>query len=198
MRVLVVDDEPIIRMDVREMLEGMGHLVVGEAGDGATAVEMARSLRPDVVLMDIKMPGPVDGLQASRVIFEEEICPVVLLSAYSHEQLVDEASSIMGICGYLVKPIKEEDVAVALRLAVAMWLYYKGLKEENARLHRKLEEREWVELAKRVLRDKHGLGEAEAYRLIQRMSMDSRRSMGEVARAIVFASGIEDIALGRP
>lgn len=193
MRVLVVDDEPIIRMDIREILQEKNCIIVGEASDGETAVNLARNLRPDVVLMDIKMPGSIDGLEAAKIINEEEICPVVLLTAYSQYELVEEASSVVGIFGYLVKPIKEEDILPALNMAIAKWSSYKKLKEENNELKNKLESRKIIEIAKGIIMEKYNLSEKEAYKKMQKLSMDFRKNMVEIAKYIIINNKFDEI-----
>ncbi|KYO64159.1 ANTAR domain-containing response regulator [Thermovenabulum gondwanense] len=193
MRVLIVDDEPIIRMDIREMLQEKHCIIVGEASDGETAVNLARNLRPDVVLMDIKMPGSIDGLEAAKIINEEEICPVVLLTAYSQYELVEEASSVVGIFGYLVKPIKEEDILPALNMAIAKWSSYKKLKEENNELKNKLESRKIIEIAKGIIMEKYKLSEKEAYKKMQKLSMDFRKNMVEIAKYIIINNKFDEI-----
>lgn len=186
MRVLVVDDEPIIRMDLREMLLGFGLQVVGEAGDGLSALNLARSLRPDVVLMDVKMPGEMDGIACARRILEEGICPVVLLSAYSQRELLEEASSMVGLCGYLVKPVKEEDVLVTLRLAVSRWNALSRLREENDRLKGVLEERKLLERARGVLSERFGISQGEALALLERACEVWGVSLLQAARNVLL------------
>jgi response regulator NasT len=187
MRVLIVDDEPIIRMDLKEMLEEKGCIIIGEASDGETAVHLSRSMKPDVVLMDIKMPGKMDGLQAAKRITEEEICPTVLLTAYNQQELVKEAASTVGIFAYLVKPIKEEDVLPALNLAVAKWKNYKEIKKENRLLKTKLKNRKLIEIAKGILMEKYNISERDAYRKIQKLSMDYRTDMVKIAKDIIVS-----------
>ncbi|WP_213950646.1 ANTAR domain-containing response regulator [Tepidanaerobacter syntrophicus] len=187
MRVLVVDDEPIIRMDLVEILLDKNCTVVAEASDGKTAVNLARSIIPDVVLMDIKMPGDIDGMQAAKILIEEEICPVVLLTAYHHTELI-EASTAIGVFGYLVKPIKEDELYPALRVAVSKWEGMQKLKEENVDLKNKLEKRKIIEKAKGVLMDKYDMKEKDAYRKIQKMSMEKRTDMIEIAKSIILSS----------
>ncbi len=187
MRILVVDDEPIIRMDLIEILMENNCIIAAEAADGETAVNLARSVLPDVALMDIKMPGSIDGLEAARILIEDEICPVVLLTAYNQKELIEE-STIIGVFGYLVKPIKESEVYPALKVAVAKWLGIKKLKEENANLKNKLEKRKLIEVAKGILMDKYDMKEREAYRKIQRLSMEKRLDMIEVAKSIIISN----------
>lgn len=194
MRVLIVDDEPIIRMDLEEILEENECIIVGEASDGETAVHLTRSLRPDVILMDIKMPGKIDGLQAARIINDEEICPTVLLTAYNQQELIREAASTIGIFGYLVKPIKEEDVLPALNLAIAKWEAYKKIKKENELLKSRLENRKIIEMAKGILMEKYNIKEKEAYRRIQKLSMDYRKEMVKIAKDIILSNKFNEMA----
>jgi response regulator NasT len=160
---------------------------VAEASDGETAVNLARSVRPAVALMDIKMPGEMDGLDAAKVIIEEEICPVVLLTAYNQQELVEEASTV-GVYGYLVKPIKENEVFPAINVAIAKWAYLKKLKEENASLKDQLENRKIIDIAKGILMEKYNLKEKEAYRRMQKLSMNDRKGMAEIAKSIIVSN----------
>ncbi len=184
-RVIVADDESLIRMDLREMLTNLGYLVVGEVADGRSAVNQARELRPDVVIMDIKMPD-MDGIEAARVLTEERIAPVVLLSAYSQRELVQRAREA-GVVAYLVKPYREEELTPAIEVALARFAEFKDLQKQVSDLTEALETRKLVDRAKGILMDKQGLTEAEAFRKIQKMSMDNRKPMKEVAEAIILA-----------
>ena len=186
MRILVVDDEPIIRMDLKEILLENNCIVVAEASDGETAINLARSTMPDAVLMDIKMPGHMDGLEAARIIIEEEICPVVMLTAYNQKELIEQSTAV-GVYGYLVKPIKESEVYPALKVAVAKWMGLKQLKVENAELKDKLEKRKVIDIAKGILMDKYNMKERDAYRKIQRLSMEKRLDMSEIAKSIILS-----------
>ena len=186
MRIMVVDDEPIIRMDLIEILIEHNCIVVGEASDGETAVNLARATRPEAALMDIKMPGNVNGLQAAKTLIEEEICPVVLLTAYNQKELVEE-SSIIGVYGYLVKPIREDEIFPTLKVAIAKWTGMQKLKEENVNLRNKLERRKIVDIAKGILMDNYDMKEQEAYRRIQRLSMEKRLDMVDVAKNIILS-----------
>ena len=183
-RVVIADDESIICMDLREMLSNLGYLVVGEAGDGRSAVNLARELRPDVVLMDIKMPD-MDGIEAARVLTEERVAPVVLLTAFSQRDLVDRAKEA-GVVGYLVKPIQEADLAPAIEIALSRFQEFRELEREVDNLSDQLETRKLVDRAKGILMDTQGLTEAAAFRRIQKMSMNTRKSMKEIAQAIVL------------
>ena len=190
-RVVIADDESVICMDLREMLNNLGYLVVGEAGDGRSAVNLARELRPDVVLMDVKMPD-LDGIEAAKLLTEERIAPVVLLTAFSLRDLVERAKEA-GIVGYLVKPINEADLAPAIEIALARFVEFRELEKEVDNLQDRLETRKLVDRAKGILMDTQGLTEVAAFRRIQKMSMNTRKSMKEIAQAIILtheASGL--------
>lgn len=184
-RVIVADDESIVRMDLREMLDSLGYLVVGEAGDGESAVHLSRELRPDIVIMDIKMPG-MDGIDAGKILTEERIAPVLLLTAYSQQDLVDRAKDA-GVMAYIVKPFHEADLAPAIEVALRRWEEFRTLEREVEDLKEALETRKLVDRAKGILMDTQGLSEADAFRRIQKTSMDQRKPMKEVAEAIVLA-----------
>ncbi len=183
-RVVIADDESIICMDLREMLGNLGYLVVGEAGDGRSAVNLARELRPDVVLMDIKMPD-MDGIEAARILTGERIAPVVLLTAFSQKDLVERAKDA-GVVGYLVKPIQEADLAPAIEIALSRFREFRELEREVDDLQDQLETRKLVDRAKGILMDAQGLSEAAAFRRIQKMSMNTRKAMKEIAQAIIL------------
>ena len=184
-RILIADDESIIRLDLREMLTNLGYLVVGEAGDGQSAVNMARELKPDLVIMDIRMPN-LDGIEAAEILTEEKIAPVVLLTAYSQKDLVDRAKAA-GVVGYLVKPFKETDLSPAIEVALARFAEFKVLHQEVHDLQLALETRKLVDRAKGILMDTKNMTEAEAFRTIQTLSMNKRRPMKEVAEALIMA-----------
>jgi len=184
-RIVIADDESIIRMDLREMLTGLGYLVVAEAGDGVTAVNVAREVRPELVIMDIKMPE-MDGIEAARILTEERIAPVLLLTAFSQQELVRRAGEA-GVVGYLVKPFGETDLAPAIEIAITRFKEFRTLEREASDLRDTLETRKRVERAKGILMQTQGLSEADAFRKIQRLSMNSRKSMREVADAILLA-----------
>jgi AmiR/NasT family two-component response regulator len=184
-RVIVADDESIVRMDLREMLESLGYLVVGEAGDGESAIHLSRELKPNIVIMDIKMPG-MDGIEAGRLLTEERIAPVLLLTAYSQQDLVERAKEA-GVMAYIVKPFQEADLAPAIEVALRRWQEFRSLEQEVEDLKEALETRKLVDRAKGILMDTQGLSEADAFRRIQKTSMDQRKPMKEVAEAIVLA-----------
>lgn len=189
-RILICDDESLIRRDLREMLTGEGYLVVGEAKDGVSAMDMARKLTPDLVIMDIRFEGQdFDGIEAARVLTAEGIAPVLLLSAYSQRDLVERARSA-GVVGYLVKPFTEADLTPAIETALARFEEFTEVKRQAQDLHEALETRKLVDRAKGLLMDKRGMTEAEAFRRIQRLSMNYRKPMREVAEAIILAQQI--------
>jgi len=184
-RILIADDEPLIRLDLREMLQTLGYQVVGDASDGATAVKLARETHPDLVLMDIQMPE-LDGLEAARILTAENIAPVLLLTAYSQRELVERAQQA-GVVGYLVKPFRDSDIQPAIEVALARFEEFRALRTQMSTLEESLETRKIVDRAKGVLMDTQGLKEADAFRRIQKLSMDSRKSMRDVAEAILLA-----------
>lgn len=188
-RVLIADDETLLRMDLKEVLTSQGYLVVGEAGDGATAVNQAREMRPDLVIMDIRMPH-MDGLTAAKLINEEHLAPVVLLTAFSDQPLVEQAKNI-GVYNYLVKPLRESEVVPAIEVALARSRDSEQLKDQVEDLSEQLETRKLVGRAKGILMDRLGLSEADAYRRIQRVSMNTRKSMREVAEAMLLSYNVE-------
>src|SRR5919199_2370646 len=184
-RILVAEDEAISRMDLCEMLENLGYTVVGQAGDGVAAVDLARTLKPDLVVMDIKMPE-LDGIAAAETLAEERTVPVLLLTAYSDREFVDRAVDA-GVMGYLVKPFAEAQLKPAIEVALERWREVRQMQQDLAETKDTLETRKLVERAKGVLMDSQNLKEAEAFRRIQRLSMNSRKSMREVAEAILLA-----------
>jgi two-component system, response regulator PdtaR len=189
-RVIIADDESIIRMDLKEMLNGMGYQVVGEAGDGQTAVDLARQLNPDIVIMDIKMPG-MDGIEAARILTAEQIAPVLLLTAYSQKDLIEGAKEA-GVVAYLVKPFREAELAPAIEVALARFAEFRAVKAQVNDLQEAIETRKLVDRAKGVLMDTQGLKEADAFRKIQKMSMNTRKSMREIAEAVLLAKEVEN------
>jgi response regulator NasT len=189
LRLVIADDESIIRMNLKETLVGLGYLVVGEAGDGVSVINLARELRPDLVVMDIKMPK-LDGIQAAKVLTEERIAPVLLLTAYSDRELVDRARDA-GVVSYIVKPFRDGELLPAIEIALARYAEFREMDKEINNLKESLETRKLVDRAKGVLMDTQGLKEQEAFRKIQQLSMNSRKSMREVAQAILLTAQIE-------
>jgi len=182
-RVLVAEDDALIRLDLVECLSEEGYVVVGEAGDGEQAVELAERLRPDIVIMDVKMPK-MDGIDAASIIAERRIAPVVILTAFSQRELVERARDA-GAMAYLVKPFGRRDLVPAVELAVSRFRELTALETEVAGLAERLETRKAVERAKGLLMARHGLTEPEAFRWIQRNAMDRRTTMKAVAQAVI-------------
>jgi len=188
LRVLVADDDPIIRLDLKQMLQSMDYEVVGEAGDGYEAVNLAITLRPDICVLDIKMPIK-DGITAVTELLAGEIAPAILLTAYSDRELINRAKEA-GAFAYLVKPFKPGDLPPAIEVAVTRYRQWLDVNHQVSDLEDRLETRKLIEKAKGVLIEKHGLSEADAYRKIQQSSMNARKSMKEVAEAILIAETI--------
>ena len=182
-RILVAEDEAIIRLDLAEMLTEAGYDVVGQASNGEQAVTMTRDLAPDLVIMDVKMPV-LDGITAAERIGAERICPVVMLTAFSQTELVERARDA-GVMAYVVKPFTAADVTPAIDIALSRWGELKALESEIADLGDRLETRKAVDRAKGVLMTKLKITEAEAFRWIQKTAMDQRMGMREVAEAVV-------------
>jgi two-component system, response regulator PdtaR len=189
-RVLVAEDEALIRLDLVEMLKEEGYDVVGEAGDGETAVALATDLRPDLVIMDIKMPV-MDGIEAARLIAEARIAPVVILTAFSQRDLVERARDA-GAMAYLVKPFNKGDLVPAIEVAASRYTELSALEKEVGDLQQRLETRKRVERAKGVLMTAHGMSEPAAFRWIQRTAMDRRVTMRDVADRILSDLAGED------
>ncbi len=182
-RVLIAEDEALIRLDLKEMLEEEGYDVVGEAGDGDSAVRLARELRPDLVMLDVKMPV-LDGIAAAEQIAGDRIAAVVILTAFSQRELVERASAA-GAMAYLVKPFAAHDLVPAIEMALSRFSEIVALEGEVAGLADRLEARKVIERAKGVLMTETGMTEPEAFRHIQRAAMDRRTSMREIAAHVV-------------
>jgi AmiR/NasT family two-component response regulator len=183
LRVLIADDEAVIRLGLRTMLEEMGHQVVGMAADGPSAVRLAAKEQPDLAVLDIKMPD-MDGLEVAEAITAKRRIPVLMLTAYSDRELVERAAKL-AVMAYLVKPVKEADLGLAIELAMARFEEWRALEQEAASLKEAMATREVVDRAKKVLMQRDGLTEHEAFLSIQRRSRNSRRTMREVAEAIL-------------
>ena len=188
LRILIADDESIIRLDLKKILESMGHKVVAEAGDGRTTIELARENELDLAILDIKMPE-VDGLDAAKTIAEEKICPVLLLTAYSQQDFIDRAKEA-SVFGYLVKPFKEADLLPAMEIAISRYRETEALEQEIGTLQDKFETRKLLDRAKGLLMEKRGMKEQEAFRWIQTQSMNTRKSMREIAEAIILTQDV--------
>lgn len=182
-RVLVAEDEALIRLDLVELLTDEGFEVIGQASDGEEAVKLARELRPDLVIMDVKMPR-MDGIAAAESIAEERIAPIVMLTAFSQRELVERARDA-GAMAYVVKPFDASDVIPAIEIAIGRFAEIKAIEEELASLEDRFESRKIIDQAKGVLQEGLGLSEPEAFRWIQKTAMDLRKSMREVAEGVI-------------
>jgi response regulator NasT len=182
-RVLVAEDEALIRLDLVELLNDEGYDVIGQAGDGEAAVAMARELRPDLIVMDVKMPK-MDGIAAAKVISDEKIAPVVMLTAFSQRDLVEQANAA-GALAYVVTPFDASDVVPAIEIAMARYAQMRAVEDEVADLSDRLESRKIIDQAKGLLQESVGMTEPEAFRWIQKTAMDLRKSMREVAEGVI-------------
>ncbi len=182
-RIVLAEDEAIIRLDLRESLQEEGYEVVGDVGRGDKAVEMVEALRPDVAIFDIKMPG-MSGLEAAKIVSDKKICPVVMLTAFSQREIIEQARDA-GALAYLVKPFQKTDLVPAIELAIARFAELRSLSGEVAALGAQLETRKLIDRAKGVLLDKHRLSESDAFAFIQSMAMSQRMKMGDIAEQII-------------
>jgi response regulator NasT len=182
-RVVIAEDEALIRLDLKEMLEEEGAVVVGEAGDGEAAVRLAEEHRPDLVILDVKMPV-LDGISAAERITEARLAPVLMLTAFSQRELVERARDA-GAMAYLVKPFNKTDLMPAIEMATSRYAEVRALEEEVADLHLRLETRKLVDRAKAALQSQFGMSEAEAFRWIQKTSMDRRLTMRQVSETVI-------------
>jgi len=182
-RVVIAEDEAIIRLDLKETLEEEGYIVVGETGRGDKAVDLVREHRPDLAILDIKMPG-MDGLEAARIINKERICGVLVLTAFSQREVIEEARDA-GALAYLVKPFQKNDLVPAIEVAIARFNEMRALNGEIEALGEQLETRKVLDRAKGVLMDKNAMSETDAFGFIQRSAMNHRMTMKDVAEQIV-------------
>lgn len=184
-RIVIVDDEPITRMDIRELLSEAGYEVVGEASDGFEAIDVCRKYSPDLIIIDIKMPV-LDGLKASKVIMHEKIAGgILLLSAFNDPDYIQQAKNV-GALGYLVKPLDEKSFIPTIEMALARGKDLKKLESDYSKITQKLEERKVIDIAKgKLMKDKQ-VSEEEAYCMLRKLSMDRRCSVGEIAKTIMI------------
>lgn len=182
-RVVIAEDEAIIRLDLRETLEEEGYEVVAETGRGDKVLDLVREHKPDLAILDIKMPG-IDGLEASRLINAEKLCPVVLVTAFSQREIVEQARDA-GALAYIVKPFQKSDLVPAIEVALGRYRELKLLASEVGALEEQLETRKLIDRAKGVLIDKAGHSEADAYAFIQRAAMSERARMRDIAERIL-------------
>lgn len=181
--VVIAEDEALIRMDLAEMLVEEGYRVVGQAADGQKAVELAEELRPDLVILDVKMPV-LDGIAAAERIAAQRICPVVILTAFSQRELVERAREA-GAMAYLLKPFSKADLAPTIEMAMGRFAETRALEEEVADLAERLETRKTMDRAKGLLQSELGISEVDAFRWIQKTAMDLRLSMKQVAAGVI-------------
>ncbi len=185
-RVVIGDDESIIRMDLAEMLEDAGHQVVGEAADGVEALALVRRENPDIVILDIKMPR-LDGIHAARMIAHEQLAPVLLLTAYSQKDIIDKATD-SGVLGYLVKPVSPTNLFPAIEVAIAQFKRQQEMNKQLDQMNEEIETRKVVERAKGLLMELYHIPEEEAYRRLQQYSMKKRISLKSVAEAVITSA----------
>jgi len=182
-RVVIAEDESIIRLDLRELLEEEGYVVVGETGRGDEAIDLVRDLVPDLVILDVKMPG-LDGLSAARQIASERLAAVLILTAFSQRDLVEQARDA-GALAYLVKPFQKSDLVPALELALARHAELTSLERHVEDLEGRLEARKLIDRAKGRLMDEHGMDEQTAWRFVQTRAMNARVKIAEIARQVI-------------
>ena len=188
LRVVIADDEPITRMDIKEILEEKGYEVIGEAADGFDAVELCKTKKPELVLMDIKMPL-LDGLSAARIMMEEDVdAAIVLLTAYSEREFIDSAKDL-GVSGYLVKPIDEKSLIPSIELSVARNQEMRKLRRDIAKVSERLENRSIIEKAKGRIMERDGISEQEAYDFIRKLSLLKGMSMRRIAEILLLQTG---------
>ena len=185
-RVVIAEDEAIIRLDLKEILEAEGYAVIGETGRGDEAIDLARMLEPDLVILDIKMPG-MNGIDVAKVISDEGLAAVILLTAFSQQDLIQEATNA-GVLAYLVKPFQRSDLVPSIELALGRFKEISDLKQETLMLRENLKTRKLVDRAKGLLIDSYGLKESDAYRYLQKKAMEDRTTMKAVAEDILTDS----------
>ena len=193
-RVVIAEDEAIIRLDLKEILEAEGYAVIGETSRGDEAIDLVRMLEPDLVVLDIKMPG-MNGIDAAKVISDEGLAAVILLTAFSQQDLIQKASNA-GVLAYLVKPFQRSDLVPAIELALGRFKEISDLKQETLMLRESLQTRKLVDRAKGLLIDSYGLKESDAYRYLQKKAMEDRTTMKSVAEDIL--TDISNLDAGPP
>ncbi|MBF6591739.1 MAG: response regulator [Ktedonobacterales bacterium] len=184
-RIILAEDDTVIRMDLKEELLRQGYLVIGDVGDGLSAVNLAREVRPDLVVMDMRMPE-MDGISAAEILTRENLAPVLLLTAFNDDDSIERARNA-GVIHYVTKPWRQSDLKPAIEIALSRFREYRALETKARGLEDQLATRKVVERAKGVLMLKYQLSEHEAFRRIQKLSMNNRKSMREVAEAILLA-----------
>lgn len=188
LRIIIADDESLHSMSLREQLEKMGHRVVGEANDGKAALDLIHDLKPDLAILDIKMPE-MDGIDAAKAVMTEQPIPIILLTAYSERNLAERAAEA-HVASYLIKPVSDQDLMPAIALATSRFNEFQTLNKEVSDLREALETRKLVERAKGILMRRLNLSEEEAFRRLQRRSQNENKKMSEIANAIITADGM--------
>ncbi|HEV2404966.1 MAG TPA: response regulator [Ktedonobacterales bacterium] len=191
-RIIIAEDDTLIRIDLKEELQRQGYLVVGDVGDGESAVNLTRELRPDLVVMDIKMLPEMDGISAAGILTREKLAPVVLMTAYSDEELIQRAREA-GVIHYVTKPWRASDLKPAIEIALSRFKEYRAIESKAKDLEDSLATRKVVEKAKGVLMEQYKISEQDAFRRIQKASMNNRKSMKEVAEAILLAEELHGV-----
>ena len=192
-KILIADDDAVLRFDLRAMLEGMGHCVVGEADNGETACYMARSLRPDIAILDVRMPK-CSGVEAAEVMSRERLCPVMLLTAYSDVPMIEQANRA-GVQAYLVKPYRQQEIQPTIEIVMTRYREMRALEGVLGSAQEQMESNRLVGRAKRILIDRHTLTDQEAYRRLQAQALATGHSLREIAEAVLLS---EDVALSTP
>jgi len=185
LRIILADDEPITLLDIKEILTEEGFIVIGECEDGLSAVNLAKVLKPDLVILDIKMPV-MNGIDAAKILSQERIAPVLLLSAYSSDEFINQAGAA-GVLAYLIKPVTKNCLIAACKIALKRAEEFNVLRDENLSLQDALETRKLIERAKGILEKKYLLSEEKAFKKIRQISMEQNKSMKEVAKAIILS-----------
>ncbi len=188
LRAVIAEDEPLTRTLIRARLEKLGHHVVAEAGDGTQAIEAARAHRPDVIIMDIKMPL-MDGIEAAHTILADFPCAILFLSAFNEAELIDDASAT-GALAYLMKPFRKEDLGPALQMAVTRFRHMQTQQKEMDSLRDTLETRKLIERAKGILMDRHSMSEEEAFKRIHFQARNQNKKMRDIAQSIITAADL--------
>lgn len=188
LRIVIADDEAVIRLGLRAMLEEQGYEVMGEAADGRRALDLVSKLRPDLIFLDIKMPG-MDGLAAAHTLLAKRALPVIILTAYADREFVQQAREA-GVLAYLVKPVRETDLRPTIEMAMGRFREIQALREEIGSLEEALRTRKVVERAKGILMRRHGLDEGAAFSRLQKQARDHRKTMREIAEAIVHSDNL--------
>ncbi len=185
LRIVIAEDEPVTCLDIKEMLTEEGFVVVGDCGDGESAVALVQQLKPDLVLLDVKMPG-MGGIEAAKIICRERLAPVLMMTAYSSAEFIDQAAQL-GVLAYIVKPVTKNALIPACHIAVQRYHEFSVLQDENKELSQALEARKVIEKAKGLLMKKYVLSEEKAFKKIRQISMEKNRTMKEVAEALIMS-----------